>query len=225
MFDNIFELEQWCHIMDEKVFEQRLRETVAWCTRTHKVSKSAEYLRTPALKPSIHGDSSLFMAESNQATDVIEAISQTRKKLLTHEALLADGNNGLAGGRLLAYFLGASNHNGVTASISDYFDDEDNPPWDTWICCIAGKEQTSPDEKPFDLRIVLSQRTNTTDYVLSWVPPEWIEEVTYAMRCECVGAIMWADALIFRPEIYVFDFHRCYIPAWLERYTDGLFLQ
>jgi hypothetical protein len=119
--------------------------------------------------------------------------SQERKTLLTDEALMAHGDTGLAGGRLLVYFLGATNHNGATASISDYFDDEDNPPWDTWICCIAGKELTRPDERPFDVRIVVSQQSSTTDYVLFWVPPEWIEEVADAMRCEVTGAIMWGD--------------------------------
>ncbi|MBS1953379.1 MAG: hypothetical protein JST89_04280 [Cyanobacteria bacterium SZAS-4] len=147
-------------------------------------------------------------------------MSQKRKKLLTDESIMPGVDAGLAGGRLLVYFLGASNHNGATASITAYFDDEDNPPWDTWICCIAGKELTKPDEKPFDLRIVISQRNNTTDYVLSWVPPEWIEEVSDAMRVEVTGAIMWADTLVSRPEKYaIFDFHRCYIPVWLEQYT------
>jgi len=206
--------------MDEKAFEQRLKETVAWCTRNSNLSKSAEYLRTPDLRPSVFGDSSLFMCGNNQATIAIEAMNQKRKKLLTDEAVMPNSDTGLAGGRLLVYFLGASNHNGVTASISDYFDDEDNPPWDTWICCIAGKELTRPDEKHFDVRIIISQRANTTDYVLSWVPPEWIDEVADAMRYEVTGAIMWADTLVSRPEKYaIFDFHRCYIPAWLERYT------
>jgi len=205
--------------MDEKTFEQGLKETVAWCSRNAKLSKSAEYLRTPALRPSIHGDdSSLFFVGSNQATVAIEAMSQKRKRLLTLEGIAADGDTGLSGGRLLVYFLGASNHNGATASISDYFDHEDNPPWDTWICCIAGKELTTPDEKSFDFRIVLSQRPNTTDYVLSWVPPEWIDEVDDAMGDEFMGAIMWSDILVSRPEEYsTFDFHRCYIPDWLER--------
>lgn len=206
--------------MDEKAFKQRLKETVAWCTRNSNLSKSAQRLRTPALRPSVDGNSSLFMCGNNQATIAIEAMCQKRKKLLTDEALMPCRNTSLADGRLLVHFLGASNHNGVTASITEYFDDEDNPPWDTWICCIAGKKLTKPDENPFDLRIVVSQKINTTDYVLSWVPPEWTDEVTDAMRCEVMGAFMWADHLVSRPEKYaIFDFHRCHIPAWLNRYT------
>lgn len=208
--------------MDEKVFEQRLRETIAWCTRKPELSKSAEYLRTPALKPAIDANPSLFLCGNNQATIAIGSLSQKRKKLLADEHVPADGETGLAGGRLLVYFLGVSNHNGITESLTDnYFDHEDNPPWDTWLCCIAGKEWTSPDEKTFDVRIVISQRGNTTDYVLSWVPPEWIDAVDNAMRYEVTGAIMWADLLVSRPEQYaVFDFHRSYIPGWLERYTS-----
>lgn len=207
--------------MDEKVFEQRLNETVAWCTRNPKLSKSAKYLRTPAVRPEKLHDTSLFLASSNQATAAIEEISQKRKKLLTDEGLMPEGTTGIAGGRLLAYFLGASGHDGITESMSSgYFDHEDNPPWDTWVCCIAGRELIGLDQKPFDLRVVLGLRAFSPDYVLSWVPPVWIKDVGEAMRCEAMGAVMWADLLVNPPEKYALvDFHRCYVPAWLGRYT------
>ncbi len=207
--------------MDEKVFEQRLNETVAWCTRNPKQSKSAEYLRTPALRPEKLQDTSLFLSSSNQAAAAIEEISQKRKKLLTDEGLMPEGTTGIAGGRLLAYFLGASGHDGVTESMSNgYFDHEDNPPWDTWVCCIAGKELIGPDQEPFDLRVVIGQRAFSPDYVLSWVPPVWVKDIGEAMRCEAMGAVMWADLLVYAPEKYALvDFHRCYVPAWLGRYT------
>ncbi|RTL40894.1 MAG: hypothetical protein EKK48_15065 [Candidatus Melainabacteria bacterium] len=209
--------------MNEKEFEQRLKETVAWCSRKCDLSK-AQYLRTAALRPQNPDDTSLFLASSKQGSAAIEEVSQKRKKLLTKEGIQAVGTTSMAGGRLLAYFLGASGHDGLTESMSDgYFDHEDTPPWDTWVCCIAGKELIGPDQEPFDLRVVIGQRAFSADYVLSWVPPAWIENVGEVMRCETMGAIMWADLLVSRPAKYaVFDFHRCYVPAWLERYTTQL---
>lgn len=232
--------------MDEKVFQQRLKETIAWCTRDPslpkcteyivppgiwsdtsklpKLSKSAEYLRTPTLQPPVwdDGETSLFLASSSQSTTAIEAMSCKRTKLLADERLMAQGTTGLAGGRLLAYFLGASGHDGLSASITDYFDHEDNPPWDTWIGCIAGKDLKGPNDKPFDFRVVLGQNAFSADYVLSWVPPVWIEDVEAVTHYQSTGALMWADTLVARPEKYaIYDFHRCYIPAWLERYTTA----
>ncbi|HEY9773150.1 MAG TPA: hypothetical protein V6C81_05010 [Planktothrix sp.] len=207
--------------MDEILFAQRLKETVAWCTRNSVPPNSPEYLRTPALRPEKLLKASLFLASSNQAATAIEAISQKREQLLTNDSVVAEGTTGMAGGRLLAYFLGASGHDGLTEYMSDgYFDHDDNPPWDTWVCCIRGKEMIRPDQQPFDFRVVFGQRRFSADYVLSWVPPAWIEIVGEVMRYEVMGAIMWADLLVSRPEKYaIFDFHRCYVPAWLGRYT------
>ncbi len=71
--------------------------------------------------------------------------------------------------------LGYSNHNGGTASVSDYFfDHNDNPPWDTWI-------QVFPSSKAQD------------SFLLSWVPPEFIPAAENAIPVECIGMLMWAE--------------------------------
>lgn len=210
--------------MDDKVFEQRLNETVAWCTRDPnlpecteyvvsepsiwsdpsllpKLDKSADYLRTAALRPSFYKDeTSLFFANFERATREIEAISQKRTKLLSEqEGIMVENCVGMAGGRLLAYFLGTSAHDGLSAAITDYFDHEDSPPWDTWLCCVA---------------------SNSGDYVLSWVPPAWLEDVEAVMHYEYMGTLMWVDTLVCRPEGFkFFDFHDCSLPAWLRRYA------
>jgi hypothetical protein len=207
--------------MDEKAFEQRPKETIAWCTRytdlpkctpyvvrpgiwgdpsvLPKLSKSAEYLRTPILRPSFYGDhASLFFADGKQAANAIEAISEKRKALLSDQQIVAEKVS-MTGGRLLVHFLGTSAHDGLSEAITGYFDHEDSPPWDTWLCSVVA---------------------NDTDYVLSWVPPMWIEDVEAVLHYEHMGALMWADTLVSRPKQFkIFDFQRCYVPAWLERYS------
>ncbi|MBX9570452.1 MAG: hypothetical protein K2X77_16260 [Candidatus Obscuribacterales bacterium] len=210
--------------MDEKVFDQRLKETVAWCTRDPtlpecteyvvsepsvwsdtsvfpKFAKSADYLRTAALRPAFYrNEASLFFADFERATQEIEAISQKRTKLLTNQdGSLVENIVGMADGRLLAYVLGTSAHDGISAAITDYFDHDDSPPWDTWLCCVA---------------------SNSGDYVLSWVPPAWIEDVEAVMHYEYMGTLVWVDTLVFRPEKFkFFDIQECSLPAWLSRYT------
>jgi hypothetical protein len=224
---------------DAELFEQRLAETIAWCERQPGIFRRAEYLRSPLLKPTIQtmqgfqlkrvlgmvpSKASLHMVESDEAAAMIDATGQRREELLAESYIVPERNTTLAGGRLLAYFVGASAHDGTTASITDYFDIEDNPPWDTWVYFVAGKEQIVASKKNSDFRSVLDGSTaRTIDYAISWVPPRWIEDVEEAMRSEYMGAIMWIDTLIARPaEFKIYDYRHCYIPAWLQTFHSDM---
>jgi hypothetical protein len=112
----------------------------------------------------------------------------------------------LGGGRLLIHFLGESNHNGLTADITScYLDNNDTPPWDTWVQALVPESwvHQSPDAVP-----------SVYPFLISWVPPEFVEAVNEATESECVGMLMWADAprRWNGPPNYADS-----IPEWLEQ--------
>jgi hypothetical protein len=71
-------------------------------------------------------------------------------------------------GRLLLYFPEHSNHNGLSEDETNgFFSTCDDPPWDTWIDFVL-----DPDEK---------RRFN---YLISWIPPQFVSTVTEGMKVE-----------------------------------------
>ena len=110
------------------------------------------------------------------------------------------------GGRLLIHFLGESNHNALTADITSYYlDNNDTPPWDTWVQAFTPElwAHQSPDEP-----------STVFQFLISWVPPKFLETVNEATEYECVGMLMWAGAprRFDGPPDYADS-----IPAWLEQ--------
>lgn len=112
----------------------------------------------------------------------------------------------LAGGRLLIHFLGESNHNGLTADITSYYlDYNDTPPWDTWVQAFVPESfaRQAPDAIPGEY-----------PFLISWVPSEFLKAVDEAAEAECVGMLMWADALRRweTPPLFADS-----VPLWLEQ--------
>jgi hypothetical protein len=79
----------------------------------------------------------------------------------------------LGGGLLLLYFPTLSNSGGRAATASGgYLDDRDTPPWDTWVAYVEEVGRS---------------------YLVAWVPPEAMANVTAATRIPS-AAIRWLDA-------------------------------
>jgi len=79
----------------------------------------------------------------------------------------------LGGGLLLLYFPLSSNSGGRAAIASGgYLDDRDTPPWDTWVAYLEEVGR---------------------NYLVAWVPPEAMTNVTAATRLP-TAAIRWLDA-------------------------------
>lgn len=79
-------------------------------------------------------------------------------------------------GRILAFDLEATFFDGVPASISDgFFDDEDLPPWDTWIF--------------YGLLPTLGRNV-----LFSWVPVEFEAVVERAVRAHATDAYLWVES-------------------------------
>ena len=75
---------------------------------------------------------------------------------------------GLADGRLLLYSPDENLFDGAAMVASNGFFDVDNiPPWDTWICFVGR-------------------------YLVSWVPPQHLELANSGIEVNPEGCILWA---------------------------------
>jgi hypothetical protein len=189
-------------------FIKRLHETIAWCAPRVNISSPKHCLRSAQFRPDYE-----FSSEPDYDVDLwadlrmINKVVNSRSQFLKPaKALLTERDIDLGGGRLLIHFLDESNHNGITADITSYFlDNNDTPPWDTWVQAFIPESctQQSPDAVPSEY-----------PFLISWVPPEFLETVNEATESECVGMLMWADAprRWDGPPNYANS-----IPAWLEQ--------
>lgn len=79
----------------------------------------------------------------------------------------------LGGGLLLLYFPTPPRSGGRAGAASGgYLDDRDTPPWDTWVAYVEEERRS---------------------YLVAWVPPEALANVTAATRIPA-AAIRWLDA-------------------------------
>jgi hypothetical protein len=189
-------------------FIKRLNEIIAWCAPRVNISNPKHCLRSAQFRPDYKFDSEPeydvdLWADIPMINKVVDSRSQF---LTTTTSLLTERDIDLGGGRLLIHFLGESNHNGLTADITSYYlDNNDTPPWDTWVEAFIPEScvHQSPDAVP-----------SAYPFLISWVPPEFLNAVDEATESECVGMLMWADALRW------WDGPRNFaesIPAWLEQ--------
>lgn len=189
-------------------FIKSLQETIAWCAPRVNISNPKHCLRSAQLRPDYE-----FSSEPDYDVDLwasirmINKVVGSRSQLLTAATvLLTERDLDLSGGRLLIHFLDESNHNGATAYITSYYlDNNDTPSWDTWIQAFVPEScaNQDPDEVP-----------SAYPFLISWVPPEFLETVNEATESECVGMLMWADApRRFDGLVEYADS----IPAWLEQ--------
>jgi hypothetical protein len=190
-------------------FTKRLHETIAWCAPRVNINDPKYCLRSAQLRPEYE-----FSSRPEDDVDLwadlhmINKVVASRSQLLSPTRPLPTGaGNDLAGGRLLIHFLDESNHNGLTADLTSYFlDNNDTPPWDTWVQAFIPEPlaHESPDSLP-----------SVYAFLISWVPPEFLEAVHEATEAECVGMLMWADApRRWERPLYK---HADSIPIWLQQ--------
>lgn len=190
-------------------FTKKLHETIAWCVPRVNITDPKYCLRSAQLRPGYEfslrpdEDVDLWMVDVPIINNVVDS-----RAVLSSAANVSLSELGvdLAGGRLLIHFLGESNHNGATADITSYYlDNNDTPPWDTWVQAFVPESLShqSPDSIPSEYA-----------FLISWVPPEFLKAVDEATEAECVGMLMWADALRRResPPHYADS-----IPIWLQQ--------
>jgi hypothetical protein len=108
---------------------------------------------------------------------IVEELAEKRARFLRQrDTYPRTISTDLAGGRLLAYEPdenvadGASQH-----QTKGYFDGDDAPPWDTWVCYVDRS-------------------------LISWVPPMFRGLVQEGVSVNCVDCIHWTDEYLFNKE-------------------------
>ena len=173
-----------------------LNETVCWCRSRVDVTNPKYCLRSDELRP----PAEFGRPQEREPHEDVDIMVEERfviHVLQERTRLLDESNRGSrvhgppsAEGRLLAHFVGHSNHNNLTADYSGgYFDFWDTPPWDTWVHWV-----------------------DQEDLLVSWVPPEFVNIVAKAISIEVCGMLTWVDEE--RPDSL---YHK--IPAWLVEST------
>jgi hypothetical protein len=125
----------------------------------------AEQLRTPFLRP----DSFVPKQSPVERERIVEILAEKRADQLRNEhrypITLVDD---LSGGRLLKYAPDENLCDGAAQYSSKGFFDVDNiPPWDTWICFIE-------------------------PYLISWVPPRLLDLASVGIDMNPEQCILWA---------------------------------
>ncbi|RKG90490.1 hypothetical protein D7V88_11100 [Corallococcus terminator] len=85
----------------------------------------------------------------------------------------------LGGGRLLVFFPDDTTSDGGAAmATGGFFDDDNVPPWDTWVGMF--REDPEPAQQ-------------SEDYVISWVPPVFVEAVAQGIQANPESCIQWLE--------------------------------
>ncbi len=164
--------------IDIDAFKWRLAETIAWCVNHASVDNPRDCLRDHQLRP----PSFWYPTEVYPRQAIVEALATRRA------AQLLDwrGNNpvkepasDLAGGRLLLYYPYANLDDGASESESHgFFDINNEPPWDTWVCFVQDGQHGS--EESYDHCLV------------SWIPPQMIGLADAGISVNAEASIIWA---------------------------------
>jgi hypothetical protein len=154
---------------DDQPFELRLAETIAWCSARARPDEPAASLRSDRLQP--------WVLETDRATAVrrvLESRASTDRDV--RAASPVSSASDLAGGRLLLYFPDANLADGAAeAETGGFFDIENVPPWDTWVGLFR------------DERADISY----ADYLVSWVPREFVASVDRGIYVNPEECILW----------------------------------
>lgn len=147
----------------------RLEETIAWCSNHAKAADPQGSLRSSVLRP-------WLLAPNRQ--EVVTTLQRYRTQRLRGAQLSNDGR-ALRSGRLLLYFPDANLSCG-TAEVEShgYFDVENTPPWDTWIGLGYNDAAVS----------------QFREFLLSWVPQDFVELVDAAVQSNPEECIQWATS-------------------------------
>lgn len=151
-------------------FARRLAEAVQWCEPRVTIDDPAHCLRSPALAPPLDHD---------DWPAAVESVCERRARLIEHP-----GPHGRAmpGGRLLVFDPGQSLSDGAASvETGGLFDEDNTPPWDTWVAYIQEHPQ-HPDAW-----------TTLDSYLLCWIPAALTELVDSAIAVNPERCLLWAD--------------------------------
>jgi hypothetical protein len=110
--------------------QERLAETIAWCSRPGRGDCPETSLRTPALHPEVP----LMAASPGERQEVVADLCRQRRALLDAQGIPVRPVSDLAGGKVVAVRLEdvVGCRTSETES-SGLFDQNDLPGWDCWF--------------------------------------------------------------------------------------------
>jgi hypothetical protein len=186
-------------------FQRRLAETIGWCASQDWIANPAEGLRSPQLRlPEITDDGrAIFEARLpreetarllaiehaetlRQWQQHVEQLAMKRAALLhTQDTSFLQPLQLRPSGRLLAFDpQGTLSDGAATAATQGFFDDDNVPPWDTWIWYVIN-----------DLVSNLPWWQGCDSYLLSWVPNALVAVVEVGIDSNPEECIRWATDL------------------------------
>jgi hypothetical protein len=166
--------------IDIDVFKRRLSETVAWCFKRINPEEPAHCLRSIDLRP----PGVLMCPRFNiEIHEIVQAVVDERAHWIhTWHKNFDKFPAGLAGGRLLICSSATESipDGGVTELSKGFYDEDDMPPWDTWLCYLENDVHSHLGH--------IYQR----QYLVSWVPPQFIELANIGVEGHFLDCMHWA---------------------------------
>ena len=198
-------------VNNKEQFLSYLDKTVAWCHGKDNDSEPRTCLRSTAMN-------SIFK-QYDEDVNAAWLSSELIDDVLRKRDIISSLHDEKESGRVLLVAYEHTNHNGLTESETNgYFDEHDNPPWDTWICEIEIKYPIKPIQVSFMRRFFLPKKLKKSygkeEYIdrllVAWVPDCFIETVQDAIAVECCNMLFWADTEY--PELN----YKKGIPKWFQ---------
>jgi len=164
--------------------QRRIAEAVAWCDARPRAVDLEGWLRTESLAPPRSETGSIVVSSS-----AADQVAKQRAALLRRLGTYPDASFRQQGGRLLLFDPETSLSDGAAAAETSYFFDDDNvPPWDTWLMLISDTPQSAERWTSFD------------SYLLCWIPSDGISLAQQGIDVNPERCLGWADQ-IARPFI------------------------
>jgi len=158
-------------IGDDTPFELRLGQAIAWCAPRADPRDPVGSLRSESLRPRV--------LEVDRRAAVFGVVNYRTTDRPAYRAAPVTTAADLTGGRLLAYFPDAELSDGAAEQETGGFLDVHNaPPWDTWVALF---------------RDPAAEDISYADYLVSWVPPAFVEAVARGIDVNPESCILWVD--------------------------------
>jgi len=188
---------------------RRAGEIAAWCAHRGRHDDPAQSLRTQALRPSHLLTTPLerrleaarrrrdytqheFLHVGAERDAIIDVVSRKRAEFLRAEGHYpSEMSCDLAGGRLLMSEDSSVWDGASQAESKGFFDEDDRPPWDTWLCYVQGADYPIAAVPPKGNPTIIPAWKIW--YLVSWAPPTLLDLAVAGMSVNPVDCIQWAD--------------------------------
>ena len=149
-----------------RAFQQSLADAVGWCSNQGERTPADLNFRSPELDPVLGRIPATDEWLALRVDHLIRARHAAHREGQGSPPLI----DGPRDGRLIAFDFHRTLSDGFAAAVSGgFFDDDNVPPWDTWVAYVLDE-----------------------GYLLSWVPPRRIPDVARAIGGNPEECIQWA---------------------------------